>query len=345
MSASDTTARRRWWWGATGLLGLLGLLAVAAWGWSRRPSPPPAPVPLPLTLGLALQPTGTLALVAADRGHFAAAGLTVQVTACPSGQRAMEALLKGEVAIATTAEVPIVINSFARPDLRVFASLAVMANDAQLVARRDRGVATPGELRGKRIGTQRASAVHYFLHLFLLRHGLLTSDVELVFLPAEQLPAALAAGQVDAISMREPYVSQAIAALGDQAVVFTEPELYWRTEHIVTTTALATAQPELLRRVVRALLRAEADVARAPAAAAAVVADRLGVPAAVLRPTWRGAQWRVTLDQSLLNTFEDEAAWARRASLVTGEGPANFLVLLEPGPLLQEHPEAVTLIR
>jgi len=83
------------------------------------------------------------------------------------------------------------------------------------------------------VATQRASAVHYFLHLFLLRHGMSEDDVDLSFMKAEELPGALSEGTIDAFSMREPFIGEAKRLMGEQAVVFSEPALYVKTFNLV----------------------------------------------------------------------------------------------------------------
>ena len=75
-----------------------------------------------------------------------------------------------------------------------------------------------------KIATQRLSAVHYFLHLFLLKHDI--EDAELEFLKAEELPQALADGKIDAFSMREPFISEAHGLVGNNGIVFRESGTY-----------------------------------------------------------------------------------------------------------------------
>lgn len=94
------------------------------------------------------------------------------------------------------------------------------------MARRDRGIEEAADLRGKHIATQRGSAVHFFLHLCLVSHGLTEEDVTLSFMKGEELPAALAEGRIDAFSMREPYVSEASSLLGERVVIFGHKSIY-----------------------------------------------------------------------------------------------------------------------
>ncbi|MDA0323439.1 MAG: ABC transporter substrate-binding protein [Verrucomicrobia bacterium] len=166
----------------------------------RKPSASIPPVHA--RLGLALQPTSALAMIAADNGYFREQNLDLEIKPYISGRRAMAALLCGDVDAVTTAEVPIVFSSFESSEFRIVASIASAAGQHSIVARRDAGIAQAGDLKGKRIGTQRASAVHFFLHLFLLQHQIDADEVTIEFMKGELLPEALATGRIDAFSTR-----------------------------------------------------------------------------------------------------------------------------------------------
>jgi sulfonate transport system substrate-binding protein len=161
-----------------------------------------------ITLALPNHPTSALVLVALDRGLFAGQGLDVQVDHYPSGKRALEeGLLAGRADMAVATDTPLALAALKHPELRVLASVMSTDSVSRIVVRRDLGIETPADLRGKPMATQSASAVHFFLHQFLLEQGMSDQDVKLEFLKIEELPDALASGRVAAISTREPYIS------------------------------------------------------------------------------------------------------------------------------------------
>jgi ABC-type nitrate/sulfonate/bicarbonate transport system substrate-binding protein len=299
--------------------------------------------------GLALQPPSALAIIALQEGFFDEAGLDVTVSEYVSGKRALGGLLAGQVDVATMAEVPIVFAAFERRDFAILATIGSVTNEQRIVARRDRGIADPADLRGKVVATQKASAVHFFLHLFLIHNGLSGKDVaggQIRYMKAEDLPPALADGSIDAFSMREPYVSQAVGLLGrDNVRVFAEPGLYFRTEQLLGRKAFLGEHPPVAVKMIRALLRAE-EMARAdPNRAVAVVAERLGVAPAVLASGWDDFELQVTLDQAILTSMEDEARWALNEQLVEGDRVPNFLKVIDTTALDELKRSAVTIIR
>lgn len=341
----DKSQRRR-------LIGVLivlpGLAGLGLSGCGRAPEPAPVAPPtarIGLAFALPLHPTSALAFVALERGLFEKQGLAVRVSKFPSGKRALEeGLFAGAADVAIASDPPVAIGAVGHPELRVVASILAADSDNRVVARRDLGVAKPADLRGKAVATQSASAVHFFLHQFLLEHGLGDADVQMRFVKIEELPGALESGRVAAIGAREPYISQAMKALGERAIVFGARGIYEQTELLVTSEKYLREHPEVIRAMLAALLEAETWADGHPEEARAITARHLGVAAEDLAGALPGYALQVALRQSLLVLLEDEARWALGAGLVSGR-PPDFLRVLAPEPLLQLAPQRVSLIR
>jgi NitT/TauT family transport system substrate-binding protein len=262
----------------------------------------------------------------------------------PSGKRALLGLLNGEVDITTSADVPIVSNSFDRQDFKILATVGSSDNEPRIVARRDRGIEKPADLLGKHIATQRNSAVHYFMDTFLLKHGLTADDVTISYKMAEELPRALISGEIDAFSMREPFVGQAKSELGDNAVVFEEPGLYFKTCNLVASAQFADKNPTIVDGVLRALIQAESFARDNPMEAIRIVAAELEVDEVDLRAVWPELDFRVSLDQALLGYLEDEARWMIENAMTEKSEIPNYLQLMDWKRLKTLKPEVVTVI-
>ncbi len=322
---------------------LAALVLVAPQGCSREEAERISPEPV--RLALPLQTPSALAMLAAEEGLFERVGLSVEVTEHVSGKRALAAMLAGEADLATVAEVPIVFSSFERDDFRILAGVGSVTGEHRVVAHRSRGIEQPADLRGKRIATQRASAVHFYLHLFLIKHGISEEDVELVFHDVEELPEALAAGRIDAFCMREPFVSRARELLGPDAVVLGEPGLYFHTDYLVARTDFLRERPEAARAVLRALGRAEEAAGRRPGRTRARIARRLGAEALRAADPPARLRLKVSLDQSLYSSLEAVARWAMETRLVDADEMPDFLELVQADCLDAVQPQAVTIIR
>ncbi len=299
-----------------------------------------------LRLGLAVQPSNALVFVALRKGLFAKNGLRLEVQEYPSGKRAMnEAFLTGRADIITCSDTPIVFAGLDHSNFRIIASTFTASNLNRVIARKDAGISEPLDLAGKRVATQKASAVHFFLHLFLIENSLSENNVKLSFMRAESLPSSLRDSEIDAFSMREPYISQAKEMLGENAVIFAAPGIYEQVEVLLVSQKLVDKNSLAIKKLLRAMLQAEEFTRKHPKETMAIVADRLGVATKALSGIWPQIQFRIALEQSLLLLLEDQARWAIRAGLTTKTAVPNYLELIFFDALKQMKPEAVSIIQ
>jgi ABC-type nitrate/sulfonate/bicarbonate transport system substrate-binding protein len=298
---------------------------------------------LTLYLGVPAQPTAALSIIALEKGFFSEAGLNITAFRFTSGKRSLyEGLFTRRIDATSPSDAPVVIAAFNRNDFVILSTLFYTDNANRIVARRDRGIDKPVHLKGKRIGTQQGSAVHYFLHLFLSSHGLTEKDVEIVFMKAEKLPDALVKGHIDAFSMREPYVSLALNMLPDQAHAMAEPGLYKQMELLVMQRHLLQEKPEIALRLLRGLKTAEEFIANNPDDAIVTTARYLGSPDEKIRAIWPKLQLRLSLDDSVVDLLNKQAQWVKTAGIEKEKAIPDFRQLIQPEPLKRLWPERVS---
>jgi len=299
-----------------------------------------------IRLALPMQPSSSLVMIALDRGYFDNNGLAVEVTEFPSGKRALqESFLSGKSDVAISADVPVIKAILAKHKFKIIASVFNANNVNRIIARRDSAIVQPADLKGKRVATQYASAVHFFLHLFLLEHALSEEDVESSYFKAEQLPERLARGEIDAFSMREPYISQAKAKLGENYIVFSAQGLYQQMDLVVISDALITQKADAAKRIIKALIQAEKYAKNHPQQALDIISKKLGIDSYSLRQSWSENDMNITLHQSMLLLMEDIARWSISSGLVDQQELPNFLDLILITPLESVSPQAATIIR
>ena len=302
-------------------------------------SPPPRQQTIEVRLGVPLQPSSALLFVALQNKLFSRHGLDVEVITYPSGKRALhEGLFGGQVDVVGSAGLPVALAALQRQDFRIIASTCAASDVNSIIARQDLGVKEAADLAGKRLATQQGSAVHYFLHLFLQQHGLSDKAMELSFLKAEELPQALAQGEIDAFSMRAPFIDQARQLLAGQTVEFRAPGLYEQQELLLVAADFATAHPQVNQRLLAALLEAEElveqDGDQLVQAGQRFLQQDVG-------PLFKAFTFRVQLDQSLIMRLEDKARWAISSQLSPPTAIPNFLTLIDQTGLQVLRPAAV----
>jgi NitT/TauT family transport system substrate-binding protein len=340
--------------GAGGILPLIFLAAVfgvlLAAGCERQPQEedkPAAVAPEPVVLCRSRNMHLPL-VVAEQKGFFPAQGLAVTVREFTLGRDALEAMINGESDLAVAAEPPVVEYALRGDDLLILATLESSDNLMHLAARSDRGIAGPLDLRGKRIATVKGTAPHYFLELFLEKHGMNLKDIDIAFMRADLVLDALISGQVDAISMTHNIVVQAREALLDKAVVMEAPGLYRNYVMLLANPAVLEKRPGLAARFLRAVDRAEDFISQRPEEAQAIAqgSAKEASGAETRQPPeiyQDELQYQLLLDHALLMGLEDTARWTL---LQTGDSQRpvpNFLNLIASEPLQAVKPDSVRL--
>lgn len=299
-----------------------------------------------LRIALPVLPHTALLHVAAAKGYFADEGLDVSILPVSHGVAATGDVLQGKADLAVAADVPFVISVMKGNALGMVASLVSVSNDNAIIARRDHAIGTPRDLAGKRIGISFGTSSSYALWSFLIRHKLpLPPDsIMLVDLPPDQIVGALANGSVDAVATWQPISFQAQAALGKNAVSFTDPDAYRTTMIAFGRIEFLKGHADAVEKLVRALLKAEQFMRSHPQETQNLVAQWLKIDVDVLQPTWNQFDFKVNLLQSHLIALEDEARWAM-ARGYADKGPVpNLLPNLYLDALLAVQPERVTVL-
>jgi NitT/TauT family transport system substrate-binding protein len=323
-------------------------IAAAAGGylWHAVQKPPP-PEPyagprLKISLGVNNSELSTLVWIAQDKGYFREQGLEADVKSYQSGIFAMEALLAGEVDLAAAADFVFVQKILAGKDnLRILGAMAETFNQ-EMVVRKDLGISRPRDLKGKRVGVIRGTVGEFFLAAFLTLYGLSLEDLEMVDLKPVEMEAALAAGQVEAVVIWEPYLFAIKTRLGDQVAGWRDRSslFFWL---LGTTREVIQAKGEALGRVLRALAQAETWVNQQNREAKELMRRRLGYDAAYADHVWSQGKYALSLDQALLLHMEDQARWQMPRAAGKNAMP-NFLDFFYLEPLQQAAPQAITIM-
>lgn len=282
-------------------------------------------------------------VVAEKQGLFSEQGLAVTVREFIVGRDALDAMLKGECDLATSAEPPVVEYVLQGRDLRILCSMQSSDNLVRIAARADRDIAAPADLRGKRIATVKGTAPHCFLEMFFEKHRLTPDDVTLVFMKSDEVLAALISGQVDAIAMPNNVIAQAQQALQAKAVSLEAPGLCRNYVMVLATSGLQEKRPGVAVKFLRALAQAEDFINQRPEEAQVVAQADQKISAAEFKHLLELFQYQLTLDHALLMGLEEAARWTLRQS-GDGQGAVpNFLNLITAEPLQSVNPDGVKL--
>ena len=352
------TYPQQWFRGTWRLsLGMLVLLTFFAGnGCSRREEPAaqsPTPVkaqPLPrLTVGYQVSPAMALLMVAKDQNYYAAEGVEIELKEFTAGKFALQAFLGNSLDIAVSGEVPVTLATLQGNRFRVVAQVVERTtNEVRVVARRDGSFTTPGRYfraRRRKLATSFGGGPEFYTYNFLKKYGIQNDDVELISQKPEDMPAAIASGSVDAVSIFDPFARIAERRLGAQGITFEDPALYSELYVVnVRDAALSSGKRGAIAAFLRALKRAEAFISSNPGAAKASVAKYTKLDAEIIEEIWPHFVFRVAMNDLFLTYTTAEAKWAvEKGTFPQGTPIPDFRAVLYPDLLRSIDSSAVSL--
>lgn len=294
-----------------------------------------------LRLGAYEGDVGVLQWIAQDKGFYRKAGLDVEIMGFASGKDAVAALRAGRVDVATASEFVVATRSFDETDLRILGGVSYYRNKG-IVCRRDRGIAAPADLAGKRIGLTSPSGAEYSLYVFLALHGLGVKDVTIANLPPKSLADAVVAGEIDAAVTWQPHVQEIESRLGGGGVSFTGNGFdTWLL--LVSGRDRLPALGDAAAKLMTAMVMAEEWVHEHPEEAKQYLAQRFGLERGYVDALWDNMHLAVTLPQELLVAMAGQARWLAQRSGRGADSIPDYADFMSPQALKAAKPAAVTL--
>jgi aliphatic sulfonates family ABC transporter substrate-binding protein len=202
---------------------LLISFALGAW-LIFTPSPAPAQTNLlPIHIGYQSTPNWLL-LVAKNMHLFEKAGLAPTFEKFTAGITMIPAAQNNEIDLGDVGDVPFLMGIDQGVDWVMIGISDEGAYTEGLVARKDSGIKTVADLRGKRVGYYKGSTGHFGLMMTLRQSGIRPEQLKLVPLtPVEQLAAIMTNG-IDAAMTWEPWMQNMVHE-ADCRIITTEGEL------------------------------------------------------------------------------------------------------------------------
>jgi NitT/TauT family transport system substrate-binding protein len=255
--------------------------------------------------------TGFAPLTLADRaGLFKKHGANVETVFIPQAQR-LAALASGAVqAVATTV------------DSQIVWSTAVPLTQVLVLDRSHGGdgiAAKPGinsivELRGKTIGVDGAGTTPYFVLVYILKkNGLSARDVRLVTLAPQPAANAFLAGQVEAASTYEPYLSSIRNEPSSGRILVTTLDYPIVVDTLSFPTEAIARNKDSIHQIVAAFFEALEMIKEKPDEANRIMGERVNQTAEAFGKSASFIQWQdKAMNQAYmakdLMTFMQEAA-------------------------------------
>jgi sulfonate transport system substrate-binding protein len=298
-----------------------------------------------ITIAFSATTESVLAEVALKKGFFLQEGLDVTPRLHPYGRRALEDMLAGNANFATVAETPVMFAIMRGEKISLLATIESSQAGNAILARKDKGIRTIENLKGKKIAVTMGTISDFFLDAILTINGITRKEVKVVDLKAEEVADALARGDIDAASTFNPYTAIIQRKQGDRVIAFQNKDIYQWTFNIAVKQDYLRNHSGTVEKMLHALVRAEEFVGKNPEEAQRIVADFSGINLDIVRDIWINTNFEVSLDQALILALEDESQWAIKNRLTKARKVPNYLDFIYMDGLKAVKPEAVRILR
>ncbi len=236
----------------------IGLLAAGLVGGAG----PAAAQGRSMVIGYQEQPDWLL-FVARDLRLFEKAGLSPTFVKFDAGPPMIEAIRNGTIDLASVGSVAFLIGLSQGLDWTMIGINPEGAYAQGLVVRKDSNILTPTDLKGKRVGLVQGATVQFGFLMMLRQHGIRPEQVTVVNMAPEAQLQALAAGQIDAAMVWEPWMHRMIRSANGR-ILETEGNLgiYTNVSCYSVRRGWLAANRDAALRFLRALVMANAAVSK-----------------------------------------------------------------------------------
>ena len=325
-----------------GFLVIVVVIVVFATLWLRKPPEYTGSLEK-VRLGVYLGDLSSLIYIAKNKGFFKDRGLDVSITEQETGSIAVNNLIANSVDIATATEFVFISHVLKGDNLKVLGSISI-ANNVEIIARKDHGIIRPGDLKGKKIGVPRRTANEFFLRTFLDSNNLKYKDIQSVDLKPSEMVSAISKGAIDAAI---PFPEQALRIkkeLGPQAVIWDSQSGQDYYFLLITKEEFIKARPSTVEHLLRALLAAEQFVQNQEKEAQNIMRGLLNHSTESMRSAWSRVDLRLRLDQDLLALMENETKWFMVNRLTDRKDMPNYFDFIYLDGLKKISPSSVSII-
>ena len=257
-----------------------------------------------------------LPIIAVKKGFFADEGLAVKALRFSSGPACAEALYSGAADIAGMGDTTAIIMVTRSEKFAIIASHVVGEHRHRIMVRKDSGMRTLNDLKGKRIGVKKGTSTYGGLLAALEKAHIPRDGVDIIDLTPSTMPDALMAGSLDAFAASEPTPSTAeqngacelttLGGLGNEYPIL-----------ILANNDRLTRKKDAVKRLLHAMKRAGQYAADYPEETAAIMADETGLSLATTRKAIQRHEYRLRLDEAIISSLEKTALFLKEQYIIS----------------------------
>lgn len=242
-------------------------------------------------------------------------GTAVAWSSFNAGAAVNESFAAGQQDIGLLGDTPSTIGRAAGLDTRIIGTPSSGPKTIAVIVGQDSPIASPAQLKGKKVAVPKGSYTEHLLSLVLQQHGLTLKDVEQINLPNAEVPPAIATGAVDGGAVWEPVLTRfesqkAVRVLADGTGIKSGIQAF-----VVSADFLAKKR-DLAKAFLRAYARGAEFVKANPGEAAALVSADVNLPADLAEKVFAKLDFNPVLTDEGIAEFKKTEAYIRGIGLI-----------------------------
>ena len=249
--------------------------------------------------------------MAMHKGFFKEEGLDIQVAYFTSGAEMTSALAAGQLQLGSFGDFPTVNMIASNLPVKIITSVAEISGTQQLVVKE--GINKPEDLKGKKIALTVGSSAESLFASTLANYKIPLDSVEVLNMSAPEQVAAMARGDVDGITVWQPYVLRAKNQAGGHAMISALKSFipgmegplnfYAAYSVLVVRNEFLAKNPNTMKKILRAMKKAEEYINANKDDTAKTMEKDMKAPAKDLRVFLDENVYKMGLDPKFVKTL------------------------------------------
>ena len=307
---------------------------------------------IPVKVGITSYIGEAATFVAVEKGFFRENGLDVTLQVNNAGSESIRQLYAGDVDIAHIAETPILYSKLQsgyytgerKGKLQIVANLTLANRTQKGIGRRDAGIQEPGDIRGKRVALARGTQLEYLLDSFLLENQISISEIDTMHMHVMDQAEAIKEGEIDVAFVWEPYATQILFNLDDNAVVLPTKLTYSTLWLINVLDSFSNENPEIIKAYLKSILQAQQYIRENPAWAIELLAEKTSTEYDVVHTVINQIDYELNLSELMLNLLKEQQRWMLESG-IADQGEIDIFDLINFEYMEEIYPKGISLIR
>lgn len=251
-----------------------------------------------------------LGLIANEKGFFKDEGLDVDIKFLDAGRYCLDALVSNSTDFATIVEVNTAYFGYTGNTSVINIASIVSSTSSGIIANKSAGIEKPEDLKGKKLALSPGTTSDIFANRFIEKYNISSDEVDIRKIQPLAMQGAMTTGGVDAASTWDPHIYNISKSLGENTIVFRDPEAYTGYMLVAVRKDWANENNETVISFIKALKKAEQFAKTNIGEAQQIVATAINLDIEIVKATWQDHNMILKLDKAeLLNAISSEGMW------------------------------------